>query len=106
MVLLKCAGERMENTLIRLNLLDLIIDNKFFESFNGRRGTVQGLITDSWSRCGLVDQGFRNLKVVKGRRTDGPRIAEDILDFAIKISESGRVRLRREDRERCLMSLN
>ena len=94
----------MEDTLIRLNFLNLIIDNKRFESLECGRRAVQRLITNGWNGGRLVSQRLRDLKVVERGRANGPSVAEDGFSLAIQVGELGRIRLRGEQRERCLAS--
>lgn len=94
--LLKLAVERVEEALVGRNLLDLVVDNQRLQSLSRGAGAVQGLISDDWDRRRLVSQRLGDGKVVERRRANRPRVAENVLGFAVKVSELGRVRLGRK----------
>jgi hypothetical protein len=89
----------VEDTLIRLDLLDLVIENQVLDGLRGGRGAVKGLVAHSRNRRGLVSQRLRDLEIVERRRADGPRIAKDVVNLAVEVGELGRVRLRSKQRE-------
>lgn len=86
----------MEDALVRRDLLDLVVQDQILENLRGGRGAVQGLVAHRWDRRRLVSQRLRDLEVVERGRADGPRVAEDVVDFTVEVGELGCVGLRSE----------
>jgi hypothetical protein len=105
-VLLERTVEGVKDALIRFNLLDLVVDDKLLERLGGGSRLVQRLVANGGDGRRLVSHGLGDLEVVQRRRADGPRVAEDVLGFAVEVGELGRIWLRSEDRERCLFVLS
>jgi hypothetical protein len=95
----------MEDALIRLNLLDLVVDDKLLERLGGSGGLVQRPVANGGDGRRLVSHGLGDLEVVQRRRADGPRVAEDVLRFAVEVGELGRIWPCGEDGQRCLIML-
>lgn len=93
---MKLAVEWVEETLIGCNLLDLIVENQCLEGLSRGAGAVQGLVSDDWDRRRLVSQRLGDGEIIQRRRANGPRVAEDVILLAVKISELRRVRLSRK----------
>ena len=87
---------------VRLNLLNLVVDDELFDRLGGGRSAVQWQVARSGYGRRLVSQGLGNLEVVQRRRADRPRVAEDTLGFAVKVRELGRVRHGGNEGKRCL----
>jgi hypothetical protein len=95
----------VEDALIRLNLLDLVVDDKVLERLDGGGGLVQWLVANGGDGRRLVRHRLGDLEVVQRRCADGPRVAEDVFSFAVEVGELGRIWLCGEDGKRCLLML-
>jgi hypothetical protein len=104
-VLLERTVEGVEDALIRLNLLDLVVDDKVLERLDGGGGLVQRLVANGGDGRRLVRHRLGDLEVVQRRRADGPRVAEDVLSFAVEVGELGRIWLCGEEGKRRLVVL-
>lgn len=90
-VLPERAIEGVEETLIGLDLLNLVVHNQVLEGLGSCRGTVQGLVADSRNGRRLISKGLGDLEVVERGCANRPSVAKDILDFAVKVSKLGRI---------------
>lgn len=101
-VLLQRAIEGVEKTLVRSNLVNLVINKKFLESLGGGRGAVQRLVADLGNRRRLVSQRLGNAELDQRWRADRPRVAENVLPLTVDEAKFGRRRLGGDDRGGCL----
>ena len=101
-VLLKRAVEGVEDTLIRRNLVNLVVDNKLLERLGGGRGAVQGLVAELGNGRRLVSQRLGDAELDQRRCADRPRVAEDVLPLAVDEAKLGRRGLGGDDRDGCL----
>lgn len=71
-VLLERTVEGMEDSLVWLNLLNLVVDDELLDGLGGGRRAVQGLVADSGNWRRLVGKRLGDLEVVDRGRADGP----------------------------------
>ena len=88
-VLLEETVEGMEDAFVRRNGVNLVVNNKLLECLGGSRGTVQGLVAELRDGCRLIGQWLGNAELDQRGRTNGPRVAEDVLLFAIDEAKLG-----------------
>lgn len=105
LVLLQQAIERVENTLIRLNLLNLVVYNKLLDRLGRSRRAVKRHVADCGDGRRLVGQRLGDLEVVERRGANRPRVAEDALNLAVDEAELWRIGGGSEDGQRCVPRL-
>lgn len=104
-VLLEQTVEGVEGTLVRSNLVNLVVNNKLLEGLGSGRGAVQGLVAVLRNGRRLVSQRLGDAELDQRRRANGPRVAEDVLLLAVEEAELGRRGRSGDDRDGCLLSL-
>ena len=97
-VLLEETVEGVEDALVRRNGVNLFVNNKFLERLGGSRGAVQGLVAELRDGCRLISQWLGDAELDQRRCADRPRVAENVLLFAIDKAKLGRGGLRGNDR--------
>lgn len=71
-VLLEQTIEGVERTLVRGDLVNLVVNNKLLEGLGGSRGAVQGLVAVLRNRRRLVGQRLGNAELDQRWRADRP----------------------------------
>jgi hypothetical protein len=89
-VLLHDAVEGVEGTLVRGNLVNLVLKNKLLEGLGGGRGAVQGLVAVLGDGRGLISQRLGDVELDQRRRANAPRVAQDLLLLAVEVTKLGR----------------
>lgn len=89
-VLLEQAVEGVEGALVRSNVVDLVVENELLEGLGGGRGAVQRLVAELRDGRGLIGQRLGDGELDQRWRAKGPRVAEDVLLFAVKEAKLGR----------------
>ena len=89
-VLLESAVEGVEDTLIREDLVKLVVKDKLLECLGGGGGAVQLLEADLRDGRRLVGQRLGNAQLDQRWRANRPRVAEDVLPLAIDEAKLGR----------------
>jgi hypothetical protein len=92
----------VEDTLVRKNVVNLVINDKLLECLGGGRGAVQLLEANLRNGCRLVGQRLGNAKLDQRWRANRPRVAEDVLPLAIDEAKLGRRGLSGDDGDGCL----
>lgn len=103
-VLLKGTVEGVEGTLVRCDLVNLVLQDKLLEGLGRGRGAVQGLVAVLGNRRRLVSQRLGNVELDQRRCADAPRVAEDVLLLAVDVAKLGRRGRRGNDSGRRLVS--
>jgi hypothetical protein len=89
-ILLQQAVEGVEDTLVRRNGIELVVDNELLEGLGGGGGAVQRLVAELRDGRRLVGQRLGNAELEQRGRANRPRVAEDVLLFAVDKGELGR----------------
>ena len=104
-VLLQDTVKGVEGTLVRGNLVNLVLKNKLPESRGGGRGAVQRLVAVLGNGRRLVSQRLGDVELDQRRRAETPRVAEDVLLLAVEVAKLGRRGGSGKDSGRCLILL-
>ena len=100
--LLELTVEGVEETLVRRDIRNLVVDNQSLVGLGGSASAVQGLVADDWDGRRLVCQRLGDREQVQRWCADRPRVAENVLLLTVKVRKLGRVRLCSHDGKRCL----